>query len=196
MPELDLAARALLFEGARSQNGWRDAPVTEADLRRIYEIMHLAPTSMNCQPMRLIFLTTPEAKERLRPALSPGNMDKTMAAPVVAVIGYDTEFHHHLPKVFPPKPDAKAMYEGKPDFIEKTAFRNGTLQGAYLILGIRAAGFDAGPMSGFDNVKVDAEFWPEGTVKSNFICAIGKGDPAKVFQRLPRWSFDEIATVL
>lgn len=196
MPELDAAARDLLFENARSQNGWQDKPVSDAQLQQIYRIMQFGPTSLNCQPMRILFLRSQEAKERLKPALAPGNVEKTMTAPVVAVVAYDTQFHEHLPRMFPHKPEAQDMFNGKPEFTETTAFRNGSLQGGYFILAVRAAGLDAGPMSGFNNAKVDEEFFPDGRLKSNFLCGIGTGDPGKVFPRSPRLEFEEVATVL
>ena len=195
-PILDDKARALLFDDARSQNGWRDEPVTDDQLRAIHEVMRFGPTSMNTQPMRLVFLRSAEAKERLKPALAPGNVDKTMTAPVVAIVAYDTEFYENLPRMFPHNQNAKNIFEGNDKLIQATAFRNGTLQGGYFLLAIRAVGLDAGPMSGFDNAKVDAEFFPDGRVKSNFLCGIGHGDPDKVFNRSPRHSFDEIADIL
>lgn len=198
MSMIDARALAALFTDARTQNGWSDRPVTDEQLRQIFDLMKMAPTSMNTQPARFVFLRTPQAKERLRPALSGGNVDKTMSAPVVAIIGHDTDFHEHLPKVFPHSPDAKAMFDGdaRRAFRDTFAFRNGTLQGAYFMLAARAVGLDVGPMSGFDNAKVDAEFFPEGRVKSNFLCNLGQGDPAKVFERLPRFAFDEACSLL
>src|SRR6476620_493170 len=140
--------------------------------------------------MRLLFLRTAAAKERLRPHLAPANVDKTMAAPVTAIVGHDLAFHEHLPKLFPHHPNAKGMFEGKLPLIEMTAFRNGSLQGAYLIIAARALGLDCGPMSGFDNARVDAAFFPAGTIKSNFLCNLGYGDPATLRPRAPRLAFD------
>ena len=196
MNTLDNHALDLLFHDARSQNGWRDEPVTDEQLRRLYEIMQWGPTSMNCQPLRIQFLRSPEAKERLRPALMPNNVAKTMSAPVVAILGYDTKFYENLPRTFPHNQKAKSLFEDKPDFAETTAFRNSSIQGGYFIIAARAVGLDAGPMSGFANPKVDAEFWPDGRVKSNFLCGLGQGDPEKVFNRSPRLAFDEVCTLV
>jgi 3-hydroxypropanoate dehydrogenase len=158
----------------------------------------MAPTSANTAPARFVFLRTQAAKERLRPALSPGNVDKTMSAPVVTIVAHDIDFHEHMPRLFPHNPGMKANFEGdaKRAFRETFAFRNGTLQGAYLILAARAVGLDCGPMSGFDNACVDAEFFPDGRFKSNFLCSLGHGDPTKVMGRLPRFAFDEACTLL
>ncbi|UEM07283.1 malonic semialdehyde reductase (plasmid) [Skermanella rosea] len=196
MNTLDSHALDLLFHEARSQNGWRDEPVTEEQLRRLYEIMQWGPTSMNCQPLRILFLRSPEAKERLQPALMPNNVAKTMSAPVVAILGYDTKFYENLPRTFPHNQKAKSLFEDKPDFADTTAFRNSSIQGGYFIIAARAVGLDAGPMSGFANPKVDAEFWPDGRVKSNFLCGLGQGDPEKVFNRSPRLAFDEVCTLV
>ena len=196
MKMLDNHALDLLFHEARSQNGWRDEPVTDEQLRRLYEIMQWGPTSMNCQPLRILFLRSPEAKERLQPALMPNNVAKTMSAPVVAILGYDTKFYENLPRTFPHNQKAKSLFEDKPDFAETTAFRNSSIQGGYFIIAARAVGLDAGPMSGFANPKVDAEFWPDGRVKSNFLCGLGQGDPEKVFNRSPRLAFDEVCTLV
>ena len=195
---IDPHAIETLFTTARTQNGWLDAPVSDAQLRQAFELMRMAPTSANTQPARFVFLRSQAAKERLRPALSPGNVDKTMSAPVVAIIGHDVDFHEHLPRVFPHNPGMKANFDGdaKRAFRETFAFRNGTLQGAYFMLAARAVGLDVGPMSGFDNARVDAEFFPDGRVKSNFLCNLGRGDPSKVMQRLPRFGFDEVCSLL
>jgi 3-hydroxypropanoate dehydrogenase len=195
---IDPTALDVLFHKARTQNGWLDRPVTDAQLREAFDIMKMAPTSANTQPARFVFLRTPAAKERLRPALSPGNLEKTMSAPVVAIIAHDVEFHENMSRLFPHNPGMKANFEGdaKRGFRETFAFRNGTLQGAYFILAARAVGLDCGPMSGFDNARVDAEFFPDGRVKSNFLCNLGHGDPAKVMERLPRLGFDEACTLL
>ncbi|MBA3477452.1 MAG: malonic semialdehyde reductase [Lautropia sp.] len=187
-----------LFNSARTQNGWVDQPVTDPQLKQIYDLAKMAPTSANAQPARILFLRSQEAKERLRPALSPGNLAKTMAAPVVAIVGYDLNFHERLPQVFPHNPDMKKGFDGDANLAKRQifAFRNGTLSGAYLIMAIRAIGLGAGPMSGFDNAAVDKEFFPDGTIKSNFLCNIGVGDPSKVMGRLPRLSFDEACKIL
>jgi 3-hydroxypropanoate dehydrogenase len=193
MKDADLLDR--LFLSARSQNGWLDRPVPLELVRQAFEIARLGPTSANSQPMRLVLLTTEVAKERLRPALSPGNLDKTMAAPIAAIVAYDLEFYDHFPRVFPHR-DMRPNFIGKPALIEETAFRNGTLQGGYFMLALRAVGLDVGPMSGFDRAKTDEAFFPDGKWKSNFLCNIGYGDPSKVLGRLPRFEFDEITRVL
>ena len=195
---IDTNAIETLFTKARTQNGWLAQPVTDAQLREAFELMRMAPTSANTQPARFVFLRTQAAKERLRPALSPGNVDKTMSAPVVAIVAYDVDFHEHLPRVFPHNPGMKTGFDGddKRAVRERFAFRNGTLQGAYFMLAARAVGLDVGPMSGFDNARVDAEFFPDGRFRSNFLCNLGRGDPSKVMQRLPRFEFDEACTLL
>lgn len=194
MTRLDDAALDLIFRQARTHNAF-SGEVTEADVRAIYELVKMGPTTANSQPARFVFLRTREARERLRPALSSGNLEKTLAAPCVVIVAYDTAFHELLPKTFP-HTDARAWFAGKPAHIETTAFRNGSLQGAYLILAARALGFDTGPMSGFDNAKVDAEFFADGRWKSNFLCNLGRGDPAKIFGRSPRLAFEEACRVL
>ncbi len=181
----------LIFRKARTHRAWLDRPVPDALLRQVYELACLGPTSANCSPMRLLFVTTREAKERLRPCLSPGNVDKTMQAPVTAIVGHALEFYEQLPRLFPTA-DMRANYVGKPELIAATAFRNGSLQGAYLMLAARALGLDCGGMSGFDNAKVDAEFFPDSRVRSNFLCNLGYGDAAKVAPRAPRLPFDEV----
>ena len=197
MPEIEMntyeATLERLFLAARSQNGWRAEPVPDDALRAAYDIAKWGPTSMNTQPMRLVFLRTLEAKERLKPALSPGNVEKVMTAPVVAIIAHDTQFHTQLPKTFPHHPGAPGMFANNAALSEATAFRNGSLQGAYFMLALRAVGLDVGPMSGFDAAKVDAEFFADSPWRANFLCGIGYGDPAKVLDRLPRLEFDEVA---
>jgi 3-hydroxypropanoate dehydrogenase len=193
---LDEAALALLFLEARTQNGWLPTPVSDDQLRAIYRIMRMGPTSANSCPARILFLRTPEAKARLLPALSPGNVDKTRAAPVTAIIGYDTRFFELTPKLFPHRPEMRETFAGNPRLAEVTAFRNGTLQGAYLMIAARAVGLDVGGMSGFDNAAVDAQFFPDGRVKSNFLCNLGHGDPSKILVRLPRLDFDEACALL
>jgi len=196
-PKLDQAALDQLLLTARTQNGWLPSPVADAQLRQIYDIMKMGPTSANSCPARLVFLRTPEAKARLLPALSPGNVDKTKQAPVTAIIGYDTRFFEWMAKkLFTHRPDMADNYARNPALTEVVAFRNGTLQGAYFMLAARAVGLDVGGMSGFDNAKVDAEFFPDGRVKSNFLCNVGHGDPSKVLQKLPRLDFEEACTLL
>jgi len=185
-----------LFMDARTHNGWLDKPVPDGMLGEIYDIVKFGPTSMNTQPMRLLFLRTAAAKERLKPHLAPGNVDKTMAAPVTVVIGHDLDFYEHLPTQFPHYPNAKAVFEGKLSLIEMTAFRNGTLQGAYVIIAARALGLDCGPMSGFHNAGVDAEFFAGTRVRSNFLCNLGYGDNSKTFDRSPRFDFASVCTLL
>ena len=184
----------LLFRKARTHNAFLDRPVPETTLRALYDLLKWAPTSANSSPARFVFITSDAARERLRPALSPGNLEKTMAAPVTVIVAYDLAFYEKLPVLFP-HVDARAWFAGKPDHILTTAFRNGTLQGGYLILAARALGLDCGPMSGFDNAKVDATFFPDGTVKSNFLCNLGYGDPAKLMPRHPRLPFEEACRI-
>ena len=185
-----------LFLDARTHNGWLDKPVPDSTLREIYDLVKFGPTSMNTQPMRLLFLRTCAAKERLRPHLAPANVDKSMTAPVTAIVGHDLAFYEHLPNLFPHQPNAKGMFEGKLPLIEMTAFRNGSLQGAYLIIAARALGLDCGPMSGFDNAGVDLEFFAGTQVKSNFLCNLGYGDNSKIFDRSPRFEFASVCTLL
>ncbi len=195
-PTLPDAGRDLILRTARTQNGWLDTPVSDDTLREIYDLMRLGPTSANSCPARIVFLRTPEAKARLLPALSPGNVDKTKAAPVTAIIGYDTQFFDLFTKLFPHRPEMRDNFAGNARHAETTAFRNSTLQGAYFMIAARACGLDVGGMSGFDNATVDAEFFPDGRVKSNFLCNVGHGDPAKVLPKLPRLDFDEACTLL
>jgi len=185
-----------LFLDARTHNGWLDKPVPDTMLREIYDLLKFGPTSANTQPMRLLFLRTAAAKDRLRPHLAPANVDKTMAAPVTAIVGYDLAFHEHLPRLFPHHPNAKGVFEGKLPLIEMTAFRNGSLQGAYLIIAARALGLDCGPMSGFDNAMVDAAFFPDGRLKSNFLINIGFGSGKNLKARGPRFTFEETCRFL
>jgi 3-hydroxypropanoate dehydrogenase len=184
-----------IFRNARTQNTWRDEPVSNALLMAVYDLMRWGPTSANCSPARIVFVTTPEGKARLKPHLSPGNRDKTMSAPATAIIGYDLDFAAKLPQLFPHAPDAKDWFAA-PAHAEKTAFRNGSLQGAYFIIAARSLGLDCGPMSGFDNDGVDKEFFAGTRVKSNFICSLGHGDPSGLFPRSPRLSFDEACKIL
>ena len=185
-----------IFLEARTHNKWQDRPVPDDLLRQVVDLMKMGPTSANQSPARFLFVKTPEAKKRLGPHLSEGNRAKTMSAPVCAIIGYDLRFYDHLPKLFP-HTNAKSWFEGGPaEKIESSAFRNGTLQGAYFIIAARALGLDAGPMSGFDNDGVDREFFAGTSVKSNFLCSLGYGDPAGLFPRSPRFEFGEIAKIL
>ncbi len=179
-----------LFDHARTHNAFTAEAVPEAQLRQLYEMMKWAPTSANCSPARIAFVTTPEAKAKLLAGMSPGNVEKTRQAPVTAVIGMDMAFYEKLPMLFP-NADAKSWFVGKPPFIEATAFRNSSLQGAYFIIAARALGLDCGPMSGFDSATIDAAFWAGTSVKTNFICNLGHGDPSGVFPRNPRLSFEQ-----
>ncbi|MEE7559272.1 malonic semialdehyde reductase [Xanthomonas sp. Kuri4-2] len=183
-----------LFRTARSQNAFLDTPVDEATLRRLYDLFKWGPTAANGSPARLVFVTSPEAKEKLRPALSEGNLAKTLAAPVTVIVAHDEDFHEKLPYLFP-HADAKSWFDGPREGRAESAFRNGSLQGAYLILAARALGLDAGPMSGFDNAQVDAAFFAGTAIKSNFLVNLGYGDPAGLFPRLPRLGFDEAARI-
>jgi len=207
----------LLFRKAHTHGSWLDKPISDDTLRELYELMKWGPTSANCCPARILFLRTPEAKARLKPALAPGNVEKTMAAPVVAIIGYDMKFYDYLPKLFP-HTDARAWFASTPELAVITAQRNSTLQGAYFIMAARALGLDCGPMSGFDQNMVDHEFFPgdkdikkpenelerafqqeyfpDSHVKANFLCNLGYGDPNKVYPRNPRLDFDEACKLL
>jgi 3-hydroxypropanoate dehydrogenase len=196
MTKIDETALATLFKEARSQNGWLPDAVDDEKLRSAYDIAKWGPTSMNTQPMRLLFLRSTEAKERLRPALSPTNVDKVMTAPVVAIVAFDTEFYTQLKRTFPHNPGASAYFTSNPASIEPTAFRNGSLQAAYFMLALRAEGLDVGPMSGFDAGKVNAEFFADSSWRVNLLCGIGQGDPTKVFDRSPRLEFETVAQLL
>lgn len=199
-----------IFREARTHNGWQDRPVSDDLLVRLYDLLKWGPTSANCSPARILFLRTPEAKQRLKPALSQGNLEKTMQAPVTAIIAHDLKFYQQLPHLFPNNPGARDWFTSSAEFAQTTAFRNGSLQGAYFIIAARSLGLDCGPMSGFDNAKVDAEFFPEpasgsepgaespfpGVVKSNFLCNLGYGDASKLYPRNPRLSFAEACKLL
>lgn len=184
-----------LFLKARTHWVWRPEPVPLELLKELYDVARFGPTSANSSPARFVFLTTPQAKERLRPALSPTNVEKTMTAPVTVIVAWDTEFHDKLPQLFPAR-DMRSIFAGNAALIHETAFRNGTLQGAYFMIAARGLGLDCGPMSGFDQSKVNAEFFPDGKWKANFLCNIGYGDPSKLFPRNPRLKFEEACLVL
>ena len=184
-----------LFRTARSQNKWLPRPVDPALLGRIHDLMSLGPTSANCSPARLVFLTTPEAKERLRPAISKGNLEKTMTAPVTVIVAQDEAFYEQLPRLFP-HADARAWFTGNAAHAHETALRNASMQGAYMMLAARALGLDCGPMSGFDAKLVDGIFFEGTTWRANFLCNLGHGDPAGVKPRLPRLTFEEACRVL
>jgi 3-hydroxypropanoate dehydrogenase len=198
-----------IFRTARTYNGWLDRPVTDETLHELYELMKWGPTSANSSPARFLLLRTKQAKERLRPALAPGNVQKTMSAPVTVIVGHDLRFYEKLPKLAPQNPAFRDLFANNPELAEATAKRNSTLQGAYLIIAARALGLDCGPMSGFDNAKVDEAFfgagverdetyeeYVPGTIKSNFLCNIGYGDPASVRPRAPRLHFAEVCRLL
>jgi 3-hydroxypropanoate dehydrogenase len=193
---LDAYGLDLLFHKARSHNRFTDQPVTDDELRALFEVLRLGPTSANCSPARFLFLRTREAKQKLAPALSSGNHDKTMAAPVTAIVAYDPKFYQKLPKLFPHNPDATSWFTSNESLAATTAFRNGTLQGAYLILAARAVGLDTGAMSGFDNAMVDELFLADKGWRSNFLCNIGHGDPDGLFPRSPRLDFEEACELL
>lgn len=180
----------LLFTKARTFNKWQDRPVTDAQIEAIYDLARMGPTSANCSPARFVFVRTPEGKEKLRPALSSGNLEKTMAAPVTAIVAHDTAFYDKLPQLFP-HVDARPWFTSSPAFAEETAFRNGTLQAAYLIMAARMLCLDTGPMSGFKTDLVNEAFFAGTTWKVNFLINIGYGDPSGNFARLPRLSFEE-----
>jgi len=185
-----------IFLEARTHNKWLDKPVPDDLLRELVNIMKMGPTSANQSPARIVFIKSAEAKAQLSRHLSEGNRGKTMSAPVCAIIGYDLRFYDYLPKLFP-HADAKSWFEGgSAQKIETSAFRNGTLQGAYFIIAARALGLDTGPMSGFDNDGVDASFFEGTSVRSNFLCNLGYGDPTGLYPRSPRFSFDEIANIV
>jgi len=207
---IDHLALDTIFREARTYARWRDTPVTDDTLRELYEVLKWAPTSANAAPARFAFLRTPQAKERLRPALAPLNVDKVMTAPVTVIVAYDVKFYDNLRKLFPHNPGMSKLFAANPELTETTARRNSSLQGAYLILAARALGLDCGPLSGFDNAKVDEEFFaagepcfgcdqeffPEGHVRANFLCNLGYGDPASLQPRLPRLAFSEACSLL
>jgi 3-hydroxypropanoate dehydrogenase len=184
-----------LFREARTHTAWLPKAVPAELLREAFELARMAPTSANSSPGRFVFLTTPEAKKRLLPALAAGNVEKTSSAPVTAIIAWDTQFHEHLPRLFP-QADMRSYFAGNAALIEETGFRNSSLEGAYFILAARALGLDCGPMSGFDPAKVNAEFFPDGKWKVNFLCNLGYGNPAKLHPRNPRLDFEEACRVL
>jgi 3-hydroxypropanoate dehydrogenase len=207
---IDNSALDTLFREARTYGMWQPRPVEDQTLRNLYDLLKWALTSANSAPARFAFVRSKEAKERLRPALAAGNVEKTRAAPITVIVAYDIRFYEQLPKLFPQSAGMKQLFENNPQLVEVTAQRNSSLQGAYLILAARALGLDCGPMSGFDNAKVDEgffatgkpgfgsdeEFFPNGHVKSNFLCNPGYGDPSTLFSRLPRLPFNEACSIL
>lgn len=184
-----------IFTEARTHNGWRLEPVSDELLRKVYDLAKWGPTSANCSPMRIVFIKTKAAKERLKPALAEGNVEKTMAAPATALIGMDMKFYEHLPMLYPPA-DAKSWFAGNEPLIAETAMRNGSLQGAYFIIAARACGLDCGPMSGFDKAKADEAFFKGTSYKSNFLCNLGFGEPAKLYPRGPRFKFEDVCQIV
>ena len=192
---LDEEALNLVFGEARSMNGWQDKDVSDAMIRSLYDLTKMGPTSTNCSPARFVFVKSAAEKAKFEPALLPNNISKVMTAPVVAIIGYDLDFSDHMTKLFPHM-DVAPMYKGNDEMNVSTAFRNSSLQGAYLIMVARALGLDCGPMSGFNNQLVDETFFSDSNIKSNFLCCIGYGDSTKIFQRLPRLDFDEVCKII
>ena len=184
-----------LFTNARTQNGYRPTPIADDRLRALYDLVKWGPTSANCSPARFVFVRSHAAKARLIACVSPGNVQKVEQAPVTAVIGMDMAFYDKLAQLFP-HTDARSWFAGKPAKIEETAFRNSSLQGGYFIVAARALGLDCGPMSGFDSAKMDAAFWPDSTVRTNFICTLGEGDPGSLLARSPRLSFEQACSLV
>ncbi len=209
MTMIDEEALDILFRKARTYTAWLDKPVSDESLRQLYDLLKWGPTSANCSPSRFVFLRTKKSKERLRPTLAPGNVEKTMSAPVTVIVAYDLTFYEKLPRLFPHNPAMREIFAKNPQLVDITAKRNSSLQGAYLIPAARSLGLDCGPMSGFDNAKLDEEFFgagkcedceqeffPEGHVKSNFLCNLGYGDSSKLYPRSPRLDFQETCTLL
>lgn len=194
MKSIDTAALDILFRDARTHYNWQDKPIALETLHAAWDLAKMGPTSANCMPARIVFAISQEAKEKLRPALIAGNVDKTMSAPATAIVAFDLAFYDNLPELFP-HADARSWFVGNQELIQSTAFRNGSLQGAYFMLAARAVGLDCGPMSGFDNAQVDAAFFPGSTVRSNFLCNLGYGDASKLYPRSKRLSFDEACRV-
>jgi 3-hydroxypropanoate dehydrogenase len=192
---LDDAGLDLIFRNARTHKAWQNAEVSEVKLQAIYDLMKMGPTSANCSPLRIQFVQSQESKERLKPALMEGNVDKTMAAPVTAILINDMEFYENLPRLFP-HADARSWFVGKQKFIEETAMRNGSLQGAYFIIAARALGLDCGPMSGFNKTKVKETFFPDKPWEANFLCNLGYGDDSALYEREPRLAFDEACEII
>jgi 3-hydroxypropanoate dehydrogenase len=186
----------MLFTEARTHYGWQDRDVSDDTIRALFDIAKMGPTSMNQQPMRVVFIRSDAAKDRLEPALFPANKPKMRTAPMTAIIAHDLNFFEELPKVFPPNPDAQDIFRNNATAAQINAFRNGTLQGAYFMIAARAVGLDVGGMSGFDNAKVDEEFFHGTSIKSNFLVNLGYADTSKIFRRLPRLGFDQICETL
>jgi len=196
MASIDQSALDILFNQARTHSAWLDEPVDDALLKQIYDLTKMAPTSANCQPLRVVFVKSKEAKERLKPCLDAGNVNKTMSAPVTAIIAYDMTFYDKLPQLFPHAKGMRETFVGNDQKIFTTAFRNGSLQGAYFILAARALGLDCGPMSGFDNATLDQEFLSDTPWKSSFLCNLGHGNASKLHPRGPRPEFEETCEIV
>ena len=196
MSVFDVKNKNLIFQEARTHNDWLDKDISNDILMEIYDLMKWGPTSANCSPTRIIFVKSKASKDRLLPFVIESNLEKTKSAPVTAIIGYDINFHDHLPKLFPHNPDAQNWFNHSIDIAEETAFRNGSMQGAYFIIAARALGLDCGPMSGFDKEGVDNEFFRDTNIKSNFLCNHGYGDKTKLFERSPRFKFNEICEII
>lgn len=192
---LDQKALDILFNDARTYNGWQDKDVSDELLKQVYDLTKMGPSSANTQPLRVIYVKSDEAKEKLKPAIAPGNVDKVMTAPACAILGMDMEFYEHLPEMFP-HADAKSWFEGNEKLIEETAMRNSSIQGGYFILAARALGLDTGALSGFDNVRVDELFFAGTKIKSNFLCNIGYGLESSLFARSPRPDFDKFCKII
>lgn len=194
--KLDDKSLDIIFREARTHNAWADKQVSDDTLKALYDLMKWGPTSANCSPARIVFVKSKEAKEKLATVLSEGNLKKSMQAPVTAVIGYDVEFYERLPELFPHAPEAKTWFNWSKEWAEQTAFRNGSLQGAYFMIAARSLGLDCGPMSGFDMKKADELYFAGTTVKVNFLCNLGYGDPSGLFGRSPRLPFDDACKIV
>lgn len=192
---LDQHALDVLFNDARTHNAWLDKKVDESLLRKVYDLTKMAPTSANCQPLRVVFVSSEAGKKKMEPILAEGNRAKVLQAPVTAILGMDMKFYDELPRLFP-HTDARSWFVGNDELIKTTAFRNSSLQGAYFMLAARACGLDCGPMSGFDNAKMDEAFFAGTSIKSNFICSLGYGDASKLHPRSPRPTFDEFCSIV
>lgn len=195
-PLLTESALDLIIREARSHNGWLDKPIDDDVLTQLYNIVKMGSTSMNTCPARFIFVRTAAGKERLKKCLAPLNVNKVLSAPVTVIIAHDMRFYQHMPKLFAHNPGAQKLFENNEKMVASTAFRNGTIQGAYLMIAARALGLDIGPMSGFNNQACDDEFFADTEIKSNFLCSLGYGDTSKIFQRLPRFDFDEVCQLI
>ena len=196
MSVFDLKSKNLIFKEARTHNDWLDKDISNDILMEIFDLMKWGPTSANCSPARIIFVKSKVSKDSLLPFVIESNLEKTKSAPVTAIIGHDINFHDHLPKLFPHNLDAQNWFNHSIDIAEETAFRNGSMQGAYFIIAARALGLDCGPMSGFDKEGVDNEFFKDTNIKSNFLCNLGYGDKTKLFERSPRFKFNEICEII